>query len=118
MTDTHSAFFHLHDPNSGEARNLAPGVHARIFAGANSMLSLASFEPGSASAVHHHPEEQWGVLLEGDGIRTQGGVEHPVRAGDCWLTPPGVDHSFTAGPRGARVLDVFSPPRAAYLQDA
>ena len=71
-----------------------------------------------AKDISLKPGDKLDVLLEGDGIRTQGGVEHPVRAGDCWLTPPGVDHSFTAGPRGARVLDVFSPPRAAYLQDA
>lgn len=53
-------------------------------------------------------------MLEGDGVRVQGGVETPVRAGDFWRTPGGMPHSLKAGPNGARVLDIFSPPRAEY----
>lgn len=107
-------FYNLSDPSSGIPRTLAPGLNTRIFPGDNAMLSVVEIAPNAAGSTHSHPEEQWGVLLEGSGIRTQNGVEHPVSAGDFWRTPGGVEHGFRAGPDGARVLDIFSPPREAY----
>lgn len=107
-------FFNFADLNAGIARNLAPGIDTRIFAGEQAMLSVVSFEPGSVGSVHSHAEEQWGVLLEGSGTRIQGGEEVAVEAGDFWCTPANVEHGFRAGPRGARVLDIFAPPREAY----
>ena len=107
-------FYNLDDLSQGVERELAPGLNTRIFVGDNSMLSFVSFEPNSKGELHSHPEEQWGVLLEGDGIREQNGVEFTVKAGDFWRTPGGVPHGFAAGPGGAKVLDIFSPPREAY----
>ena len=52
------------------------------------MLSVVTLEPHSVSPVHAHPNEQWRVCLEGEWIRVQDGVEHHVRAGDFWQTPP------------------------------
>ena len=47
-------------------------------------------------------------------MRTQDGIDHPVKAGDFWRTPGGVSHTFRAGPDGAVVFDVFAPPREEY----
>ena len=107
-------FFNLEDTSRGIVRDLAPGLSTRVFAGDQAMLSIVTIAPNASGAVHHHPEEQWGVLLEGSGVRIQGGEEIPVAAGDFWRTPGGVPHSFRAGADGARVLDIFSPPRAEY----
>ena len=114
---SHENFFNLDDLSQGLARELAPGLNTRIFVGEKSMLSVLRLEPNSRGVVHSHSEEQWGVLLEGDGIREQNGVEVPVKAGDFWRTPGGVSHGFTAGASGAKVLDIFSPPRAAYRKE-
>jgi quercetin dioxygenase-like cupin family protein len=101
----------------GIPRVLAGGLRARIFPGQNLMLSVVEITPGSVSPVHSHPQEQWGVCLEGEWIRIQDGVEHHVRAGDFWQTPPHVPHGGRALPdRGALVLDIFSPPRDEYRQ--
>lgn len=81
------------------------------------MLSVLELEPGAEGKIHTHPEEQWGVLLEGDGVRHQAELEVYVKAGDFWFTPGGVPHGFRAGDKGARVLDIFSPPRAAYKKE-
>lgn len=113
MTDT-TEFFNLDDMTQGIQRTLAPGLEARIFVGDQSMLSIVDFEPDSEGSLHSHPEEQWGVLLEGSGVRLQDGREFAVSAGDFWHTPGDVPHSFKAGAEGARVLDIFSPPREAY----
>jgi quercetin dioxygenase-like cupin family protein len=54
------------------------------------------------------------VLLEGSAVRVQDGEEIPVKKGDFWRAPGNVPHTMRAGPAGARVLDVFSPPRPEY----
>ena len=107
-------FFNLDDLSQGIARTLAQGVSTRIFSGDQAMLSVVRLEPGSQSDEHSHPQEQWGVILEGSGVRIQDGQEHAVSAGDFWRTPGEIVHAFRAGPGGAKVLDVFSPPREEY----
>ena len=78
------------------------------------VLSVVTLAPHAEGTLHHHPEEQWGVLLDGSAIRVQGGEEIPVKKGDFWRTPGNVPHTMRAGPEGARVLDIFSPPRPEY----
>ena len=107
-------FFNFADLSEGIARKLADGIETRVFPGEQAMFSIVSFEPLSEGSIHAHPEEQWGVLLEGSGVRIQGGVEVQVGSDDFWRTPGGVEHGFRAGPDGAKVLDVFAPPRDAY----
>lgn len=107
-------FFNLNDPTQGLHRELAPGVTARVFGGDHVMLSVVTLEPNASGILHSHPEEQWGVLLEGDGVRVQGDQETPVRVNDFWRTPGGVAHTLRAGAGGARVLDIFSLPREEY----
>lgn len=107
-------FFNLDDLSQGISRQLAEGISTRIFPGDQAMLSLVRCEPGSAGSIHSHPEEQWGVCLEGSGLRIQDGVEVPFAKGDFWRTPGGVEHGIRVGPDGATVLDVFAPPRDEY----
>ncbi len=107
-------FFNLDDTTQGVLRELAPGLTTRIFVGDQAMLSVVTIEPNAEGQVHSHPQEQWGVLLEGDAVRIQDGEEIAVKAGDFWRTPGGVPHGLRAGPQGARVLDIFSPPRDEY----
>ena len=111
----HKADFHnLDRPDDGLLRELAPGITTRIFAGEQAMLSVVTLAPHAQGTLHHHPEEQWGVLLDGSAMRVQGDEEIAVAKGDFWRTPGGVPHTMRAGPQGARVLDIFSPPRPEY----
>jgi quercetin dioxygenase-like cupin family protein len=109
-----SEFHNLDNPNDGLFRELGPDLTTRIFSGEQAMLSVVTIAPNGQGTLHHHPEEQWGVLLEGSAIRVQGDEEIPVKKGDFWRTPGGVPHTMRAGPEGARVLDIFSPPRPEY----
>ena len=108
--------FNLHNEGIGIPRTLADGIQARIFAGEQAMLSVVKIEPFSTGKMHSHPEEQWGVLLEGACTRLQGGEAIQMKAGDFWHTPGGVPHAIQTGESGALVLDIFSPPRQAYKQ--
>jgi len=107
-------FFNLDDASQGISRELAQGISTRIFVGDNAMLSIVTLSPNANGTVHSHPEEQWGVLLEGSAVRIQGDIEVAVKVGDFWRTPGGVPHAIRAGESGARVLDIFSPPREEY----
>jgi quercetin dioxygenase-like cupin family protein len=107
-------FHNLADVTQGIARELAPGVTTRIFPGEHAMLSVVTIAPNGEGTLHAHPEEQWGVLLEGSAVRIQGGEEITVKKGDFWRTPGGVPHTMRAGPEGCQVLDIFAPPREAY----
>ncbi len=107
-------FHNLDRPEGGIARELAPGLTTRVFPGEAAMLSVVTIAPFAAGTLHSHPEEQWGVLLEGSAVRIQGGEEIAVKKGDFWRTPGGVEHAIRAGAEGAKVLDIFAPPRAEY----
>ena len=98
----------------GIARTLGEGIETRIFVGDNVMLSVVRLAPNAVGKVHSHPNEQWGVLLEGSATRIQGGEEVAVGAGEFWHSPGGVPHGIRAGTSGAVVLDIFSPPRDEY----
>ena len=78
------------------------------------MLSIVTIEPNAKGKVHCHPQEQWGFLIEGSGIRIKGNEEIKINKDDFWQTPGGVDHGIVGGPEGAKILDVFSPPRDEY----
>jgi quercetin dioxygenase-like cupin family protein len=109
-----SCFHNLHE--GGIVRELAKGVMARVFPGVNAMLSVVTLEPGSVSPVHSHANEQWGVCLEGEWVRIQDGIEHHVKAGDFWQTPPNVPHGGRTLDKRCVVLDIFAPPREEYRQ--
>ncbi len=106
--------YRLDDDSAGVPRFLAAGIRSRVFTGENIQVCVVRFEPHSAGSIHCHPEEQWGVLLEGECVRIQGGVEYAVKAGDFWHTPGGVLHGVRTGARAAVILDVFSPVREQY----
>ena len=109
-------FFNIDDPSQGIFRQLAEGITTRVFPGEQAMLSLVRCEANTAGSIHSHPEEQWGMCLDGSGVRIQGGIEVPFEKGDFWRTPGGVKHGIRVGPEEATVLDIFAPPREAYLK--
>ena len=107
-------FNNINDLDSGVKRVLGDGISTRIFCGDLSMLSIVTIEPNAKGQIHSHPQEQWGFLIEGSGLRIQGGEEVVIKKGDFWQTPGGIDHGIIGGPEGAKVLDIFSPPRDEY----
>ena len=106
--------FNLANDTQGIRRKLGEGINTRIFPGEHVMLSVVRIEPNAEGSVHSHPNEQWGVLLEGECVRIQGGEERAMKAGDFWHTPGGVSHGIRTGSSGATVLDIFAPPREEY----
>ena len=107
-------FYNIDEVNTGISRILGDGISTRIFCGEQAMLSIVSIEANAKGKIHSHPEEQWGFLLEGSGIRIQGNEQIEIKKGDFWQTPGGVEHGIIGEPNGAKILDIFSPPRNEY----
>jgi quercetin dioxygenase-like cupin family protein len=97
-----------------EPVELAPGVRARFLFGDAVMLSLVELDPACGVPLHDHPHEQAGLVLDGEVVFTIGGEERRLGPGDAFRMPPGVEHGASAGPGGARLLDVFTPVREDY----
>ena len=112
----HPEFHNIDDPSDAIVRELAAGLTASIYPGDQAMISVVTVAPGAAGSLHQHPEEQWGMCLEGSGERVQGDATNPFSKGDFWRTPGGVPHTMRAGPDGCRILDIFAPPRDEYRQ--
>ena len=107
-------FFNIKDMTQGLRRELSNGISTRIFFGENVMLSVVEVPANAKATTHSHPEEQWGLVLEGECVPIQGGLEVPARAGDFWYTPGGMPHTVRGGDVPTVILDIFSPPRKAY----
>ena len=110
-------FFNIKNFSQGIKRELTKGVNARIFPGDEAMISIVNLQPNAAGNIHNHPQEQWGIMISGSGIRIQNKDKIPVVEGDFWRTPGGIDHGFIAGKDGAIIVDVFAPPREEYKKE-
>lgn len=88
------------------------GVVARAVVGAEATFAHIELEPNTAVPEHHHVNEQTGILLRGSMMFTIGDETQEVRPGSMWVIPADVPHSVVAGPEGAALAELFSPPRA------
>jgi mannose-6-phosphate isomerase-like protein (cupin superfamily) len=69
---------------------------------------IAIFEPGGHLALHRHAPAELYFVLEGIGIVSLEGVDHPVRPGDCVYIPPMAEHGCrNPGPGRLRFLYIF-----------
>ena len=92
-------------------RELAAGYLARAVHGERLTLAIVEIEPGAELPVHHHANEQFGLVVRGELILRVADEERTVAPGGLWRIPGDTPHSAEAGPEGAVVVDVFSPPR-------
>src|SRR5205085_354704 len=72
----------------------------------------------SKAAAHHHPYDEVGYIVEGEGIAHIEGEETPIRAGSCFHLEPRQPHTIeNSGTGPMRILGVFHPsgsPAEAY----
>jgi quercetin dioxygenase-like cupin family protein len=99
-----------------DLRDIAPtviweGLIARALHGAEATLTAIEIEPDTSVPEHAHANEQMGFLTAGSLTFRIGGEERALQPGGTWLIPANVPHSVVAGPEGARLIEVFSPPR-------
>ena len=62
---------------------------------ANQSLAQATVPPGASTEAHYHrTSEEIYLFTAGAGRMILGGEQAPVRAGDCVVIPPGVEHQL------------------------
>ncbi|MDQ3822843.1 MAG: cupin domain-containing protein [Actinomycetota bacterium] len=86
-------------------------IAARSRNGRELTLSVVELDPGAVVAEHRHPNEQLGIVVRGSMDFRVGEERRELGPGGTWLIPADTPHAATAGPDGAVVIDVFSPPR-------
>ena len=65
---------------------------------------------GAIVDLHHHPQEQFGYIIQGALEVTIGAETQTLRAGEAYFIPADVPHMFIA--RGeTEAIDVFTPIR-------
>ena len=88
------------------------GTLARAVEGRDLSLAVVELDAGAIVGLHHHPNEQLGLILKGILTFTIGGETRELRPGDTYVIYSNVPHSAVAGPEGCVALDVFAPVRA------
>ncbi|HSL92956.1 MAG TPA: cupin domain-containing protein [Candidatus Limnocylindrales bacterium] len=102
------------NPADMKARQLAPGVTAKIASGEKLMFSLVTLDPNAVVPEHSHPHEQMGMMVSGEMELSVAGKTRRLSGNDIYLIPGCVPHKVVTGPSGAMALDAFSPPREEY----
>jgi len=71
------------------------------------LIGLAEIPPGSSLGRHRHEpdEEEFCLVLNGQGVMWRNGEEFPVRPGDLIRNPPSGEHSLhSLGPDTLRIF--------------
>ena len=105
---------HFFDSTDIERREIAPGVTIRTMWGEKVMMSLVETAPHAVVPNHSHPQEQAGIMMQGEFELTVGGETRRLKQGDAYVIPGGVEHSVLCGDGWALALDIFSPARDDY----
>ena len=105
---------HFIDASDRKPMELAPGVHTRTFWGEQMLLSLVEVDANTEMPLHTHPNEQGGIIIEGEfelGIR---GEVKVLKPGDIYIIPGGVEHYAKALASKVRALGIYSPVREEF----
>lgn len=87
------------------------GVVARRVQGQHLTLAVVELAPDAVVPEHRHPNEQCGLVIEGEVTFRIGDEERVLGPGGTWRILGDMPHSLVTGPAGAVVIDVFAPPR-------
>ncbi|MFL7810620.1 MAG: cupin domain-containing protein [Anaerolineae bacterium] len=106
--------FYRWDEVTGQ--EVTPRVRRKAIAGQGLMLLRVELDPGGCVAMHAHPNEQFGYILEGRIRFSLEGAERELGVGEVYHIPSNAGHEVEAvGDKKAVILDVFHPVREELL---
>ena len=89
-----------------------PGVVGRTIKGEKASISYFEMQPGTASPLHDHDNEQINYVLEGEIEFSSGDHVEVLKAGQVVVFAPWEPHLVrNVGATVAKNLGVLSPPR-------
>jgi quercetin dioxygenase-like cupin family protein len=87
------------------------GVVGRRVEGERLTLAIVELAADSVVPEHRHPNEQCGLVIEGEVTFRIGDEERVLGPGGTWRILGDTPHSLVTGTGGAVVVDVFTPVR-------
>ena len=97
------------------AIELTPSIKANIVSAEKITLSFVNVEPNATLTPHRHENEQILIVLDGAIDFIIEGKQYKVEKGDVVVLPPNTEHGAYFTDKGARVIDIFSPPRQDFV---
>jgi quercetin dioxygenase-like cupin family protein len=97
-----------------QAPGMRPGAVRQWVAGEQVSLTRVVTQPDAVfdGRLHHHPHEQWLVMLAGELRLEIDGEQFDVTTGDLVLFQPHTVHGAVGvGPEGAEYYEWFAPAR-------
>jgi quercetin dioxygenase-like cupin family protein len=101
----------FHELNDVAPIRIWDGVIARAVDGAEATLAVIELDANAVVPEHAHVNEQTGILLAGSLTFTIAGESRALRPGAAWVIPAHAPHSVVVGPEGAKLVELFAPPR-------
>ncbi len=104
------------DTSKLKYKQVMPTATMRSIWGKQLMVNIIDSAPHSQIAMHSHPHEQAGYIIQGEVEMTIDGKTARLGPGDAYLIPSRVEHSLRGLDGWAHFLDIFSPPRDDYMK--
>lgn len=102
--------------NVGEMIEFAAAkrVRKKLLGSKRIVGELLCYEPGQATPLHQHPQQdECFLVLEGAGTLAAGEEKRPIRTHDLILVPAATHHALLADAGARLVLLFFKAPAAA-----
>jgi quercetin dioxygenase-like cupin family protein len=87
------------------------GVHRTSFSTAQMTVTHYRFAPGASFPRHRHDQEQVTIVQGGDVELTVAATAYQLTDGEWFVVGSQIEHGLIAGPGGAQVIAIVSPPR-------
>jgi len=101
--------------NEADVFEMGPGVTRKNLSHGGALMAVEfTFKKDSSGAVHSHPHEQIGYIVDGTFELEMDGRKQNVQTGDTYYVPPHCKHGVVALTDG-KILDVFTPVREDFL---
>ena len=99
-----------------ESKDLGGGTRRKVLAYSKNLMNVElHFDRGAVGAMHAHPHEQIGYVIEGSLLYKEEGCEDVrLEAGDSYLVPPNVMHGIECL-SDVKLLDIFTPMREDFV---
>lgn len=107
----------MHIINSNlEYKDLGGGVKRKVLAYSPNIMNVELlFEAGAIGAMHTHPHEQIGYVIEGSLIYHEEGCEDvTLNTGDSYIVAPNVSHGIECL-TNVKLMDMFTPMREDFV---
>ena len=108
------------DPEKSPQLDLVDGIVTTILTGTHGekmMMVRQNIAAGAVAPMQAHPQEQVGLVLEGEGILTIGDEERRVKRGDYYCMPANVPHgAVNPGQTEFVAVEIFYPIREDFLK--